>query len=137
MINYIEPEDLKSIVKDPSLVPLKDYVIIDVRDLDYQGGHIPGAVNVPAHELMDKTNVLVDDYKDVPLVIFHCALSQVRGPKSARIYNETKNLLRPDSSQQSYKVKVLRGGFEGWHAKFKQDQSLLESYDPAVWQWAT
>ncbi|KAL0088159.1 Rhodanese-like domain-containing protein [Phycomyces blakesleeanus] len=134
MTSYIEPEDLKSIVKDSSLTPQKDYVIVDVRDLDYEGGHIPGAVNVPAHELMDKANTLVEEYKDVPLVIFHCALSQVRGPKSARIYNETKSLLKPESTQQ---VKILRGGFEGWHAKFKQDQSLLESYDPAVWQWAT
>jgi Cdc25 family phosphatase len=32
---------------------------------------------------------------------------------------------------------VVRNGFEGWQAKYKDEKDLLEDYDPAVWEWGT
>lgn len=42
--------------------------------------------------MLDRVNELIEKYKAVPQVYFHCALSQQRGPKAARIYNEVRHL---------------------------------------------
>lgn len=54
--------------------------MIDVRDDDFAGGNIVGAVNHPSskfmltvHDLVERTRK--EGYKKV---VFHCALSQVR-----------------------------------------------------------
>ncbi|KAI8384302.1 Rhodanese-like domain-containing protein [Radiomyces spectabilis] len=130
---YAESEELKALILDPTKVPRKDYLVIDVRDTDFEGGNIPHAVNVPAGQLLDRVHEIIDEYGQVPCVYFHCALSQVRGPKAARIYKESLHLQGIQTNQQ---VKVLRGGFEGWHAKYRKEKQLLENYDPSIWQWA-
>lgn len=128
---FAEPEELMDLVRDTTKKAGKDYVIVDVRGDDYDGGHIPGAINVPANQMYDKANDLISEYKDVPKIYFHCALSQVRGPKSARIYSETMNNLGVQTDQ---KVKILRNGFEGWHAKYRKEEDLIEDYDKSVWE---
>lgn len=59
-------------------VPKKDFVVVDVRDDDYVGGNIKGSMNYPSTEFLSNVDGLVRETKEVPLVIFHCALSQVR-----------------------------------------------------------
>jgi rhodanese-related sulfurtransferase len=66
-------------VKTEGKVLGKDVAVIDVRGDDYAGGHIKGAIHQSSktlphggvEEIREKT-------KDVPTVIFHCLLSQVR-----------------------------------------------------------
>lgn len=58
--------------------PKKDFVVIDVRDDDFAGGNIKGAINKPSREFSMNVDSLVKQTKAVPLIIFHCALSQVR-----------------------------------------------------------
>lgn len=59
-------------------VPKKDFVVVDVRDDDYVGGNIKGSMNYPSAEFLSNVDGLVKETKEVPFVIFHCALSQVR-----------------------------------------------------------
>jgi len=66
-------------------IPQKDFVVVDVRDDDYAGGNIKGSLNRPSRDFLTNVDSLVKETKDVPLVIFHCALSQARGPKAARV----------------------------------------------------
>lgn len=33
-------------------------------------------------------------------------------------------------------VKILRNGFEGWHAKYRKEEGLIEDYDKSVWDYA-
>ncbi|KAJ8652302.1 hypothetical protein O0I10_012075 [Lichtheimia ornata] len=127
---YIESDQLVTLLRDKTKVPGKDYVIIDVRDKDFYGGNIPGAINVPANQMLDRVNELIEKYKAVPQVYFHCALSQQRGPKAARIYNEVRHLTGEKDVQ---KVMVLRGGFEGWHARYHKEKDLIENHVPSVW----
>ena len=57
---------------------MKDYCIIDVRDDDWEGGNIKGAHNEPSYGFLARVDELVKKTKDVPLVVFHCSLSEVR-----------------------------------------------------------
>jgi len=58
--------------------PKKDFVVVDVRDEDFAGGNIKGAINQPSRQFLMNVDGLVKKTKTVPLIIFHCALSQVR-----------------------------------------------------------
>ncbi|KAI8584675.1 hypothetical protein K450DRAFT_217444 [Umbelopsis ramanniana AG] len=123
----VHDTEIIQLLKNKTKVPKKDYVIIDVRDHDFAGGNIPGAVNVPSRYFLEDVQKLIEDYKDVPQVYFHCALSQARGPKAARIYKESRHLQGIKSDQQ---VSVLQGGFEQWYLKHRNDPSLIENHDP-------
>lgn len=57
---------------------MKDYCVVDVRDDDWHGGNIKGSYNAPSRDLLIKMDDLIDKTKNIPLLIFHCALSQVR-----------------------------------------------------------
>jgi len=127
----VNDSEIIKLLRDKTKVPRKDYVIIDVRDHDFEGGNIPGSVNVPSQHFIDSVHKLIEEYKNVPQVYFHCALSQSRGPKAARIYNESKSLQGIKSDQQ---VAVLKGGFEQWYLKHRNDPTLIENHDPEVWK---
>ncbi|PVU97999.1 hypothetical protein BB559_001843 [Furculomyces boomerangus] len=141
----IEVSELAKIVRNKTLKPGIDYLVVDVRDNDFIGGHIPGAINVPAYEIRDKAVSLVREYCDIPMIVFHCALSQARGPKSARIYSEISQQLSISSSQTSdsfvlskklekQKIMVLTGGFTTWYYKYKNDPSMIEDADHSLWE---
>ncbi|KAJ2720769.1 Cdc25 phosphatase Ibp1 [Coemansia sp. Benny D115] len=137
--NYISADELAALVRDPTKTPGTDYLVVDVRDEDYHGGHIPGAINVPAHHVRDRAPELAAKYASVPTLVFHCALSQVRGPKSARIYNETVRSGSENAPENGslvhdqQQVLVLRGGFNSWLHRFKDTEpALIEAYDASV-----
>lgn len=84
---FVDPctcQDLAAIIKSDK-VANKDYCIIDVRDDDWSGGNIKGAMNSPSYGFLTNVDQLVKETKNIPLVVFHCALSQARGPKAARV----------------------------------------------------
>ena len=71
-------QELAEIIKSDNKVPKKDYVVVDVRDDDFVGGNIVGAGNKPSKSFGTNVTELVEETKEVPLVVFHCVLSQVR-----------------------------------------------------------
>ncbi|KAJ1897351.1 Cdc25 phosphatase Ibp1 [Kickxella alabastrina] len=134
---FIPADELAELIRSPQKVAGTDYLIVDVRDLDYVGGHITGAINVPAHLIRGQAPVLADQYKHVPRIVFHCALSQVRGPKSARIYSECveEKLESAEVGDQLFEqeINILRGGFDSWLVRFKDTEpELIEAYDATV-----
>ncbi|KAG8693948.1 hypothetical protein FRC08_008795 [Ceratobasidium sp. 394] len=130
---YISPTELSELIKSDKK-PEKDYVVVDVRDDDFIGGNIVGCVRAPADTYLATVDDLVTKTKDVPKMIFHCSLSQQRGPKAARIYAETRNnRLNPGETSQQ-EVYVLRGGFTEFQALFKDDPKLVEKWRKEVWQ---
>ncbi|GHJ86224.1 hypothetical protein NliqN6_2626 [Naganishia liquefaciens] len=120
---YINAQELAEIVKknDP-----KEVQVIDVRDDDFVGGNIKGAVNSPSESFTQNVTELVRQYEEVPKIVFHCALSQQRGPKAARIYSEIQKQLNPDSRQE---VLVLREGFTGFQQRYRDDPALVEKFN--------
>jgi len=67
-----------------------EFVVVDVRDDDFIGGNIKGAINKPSREFADNVVKLVMDTRESPLVIFHCALSQVRWVSRRCVLRNTK-----------------------------------------------
>jgi len=124
-------QDLSKIIKSGKH-PGKDYLVIDVRDSDFIGGNIPNCRRAPSVTFSDTLDDLVRDTKGVPQVIFHCALSQSRGPTAARQYNDRCNQLQKDGDI-SHEVLILRGGFTEFQQKFKDDPELVENWSKHFW----
>ncbi|KAJ1658125.1 Cdc25 phosphatase Ibp1 [Dispira simplex] len=135
MTEYIEPEELAALLQDPTKKAQQDYLVIDVRSDDYLGGHIPNSINIPAGQFRDYTSYLVTNYAHLPLIVVHCALSQVRGPKTARILQEA---LVSHSTAQGLtsvptRVRVLRGGITHWIYHYSNNPTLVTDYRPELW----
>jgi len=88
-------------------------VIVDVRDTDFKGGNIRGALNIPSEHFYNDAQVddLVERFAQSQYVVFHCMFSQQRGPFCA-----TKFASRLGAAQlpQKPQVFVLERGFSGW-----------------------
>ncbi|KAJ1547920.1 hypothetical protein HK096_009077 [Nowakowskiella sp. JEL0078] len=120
-------DELAAILKDKSKVPGKDYQVVDVRiDEDFATGHIRGATNIT----IDKIANSVEELQKAPTVIFHCARSEVRGPKAALEFE--KQIGGSENTKQN--VLVLRGGFTEWRKKYANDESLTEDYNEEFWK---
>jgi len=96
--------------------------VIDVRDNDFVGGHILGCQNVPVNTHDYRIPELVRTLKKQDTVVFHCALSQQRGPSSAlRYLRERERMaekgelgIADDGGDLKQRVCVLEGGFVKW-----------------------
>ncbi|KAI4733771.1 hypothetical protein E4T50_15671 [Aureobasidium sp. EXF-12298] len=150
----ISRESLASLLKEnhPSLA------IIDVRDNDYVGGHIAGGTNVPSNTHDFKMPELVRTLQDKETVVFHCALSQQRGPKAALRYLRERErmggkgevgekegegkaeVVEGKEGKEGVKVKgqtvyVLEGGFVKWQEVYGEDKQLTEDYQKDIWEF--
>ncbi|GAA5869273.1 hypothetical protein JCM8547_005182 [Rhodosporidiobolus lusitaniae] len=163
---YINHDELAALVHAGATAgpeAAKKYVVVDVRDEDYEGGNIPGAIRAPSDARTDASiKALVEQLKDVPRVVFHCSLSQVRGPKTARIYAEAladykraqfatssdspaamsssssadvlPNPYPQEPKEGEQQVLVLRDGFKNWQGLYRNDPILVENWDARAWQ---
>jgi Cdc25 family phosphatase len=94
-------ENLAAVIQTSPLNPEKDskVAVVDVRDSDHVGGHIMGSIHAPAPTLDYRLPELVRELKDKDKVVFHCALSQIRGPSAALRYIRERERLFPVSSE--------------------------------------
>lgn len=84
--------------------------VIDVRDSDYIGGHITGGQNVPVHTHDYKMPELVRTLGEKEVVVFHCALSQQRGPGSALRYLRERERLVGEGERKDEGAKMVDQG---------------------------
>lgn len=139
-------DELAVLMKDTNKVLGKDFVVVDVRDDDHKGGHIRGAIHSPSSQFSDDVDSLIRKTRGVPVVVFHCMLSQSRGPKAARIFREERDRICSHSAEkvedkelteksEPQQVYVLHDGFKGFQAKYRHDTSLVEDWDRNVWAY--
>ncbi|KAL0768690.1 hypothetical protein CaCOL14_007998 [Colletotrichum acutatum] len=118
--------------------------VVDVRDDDYLGGHIKGCINMPSRSLDATMPTLMRRLEGKKTVVFHCALSQQRGPSAALRYlrerdqslsSMTNSGSTEDSaSAEPQTVYVLDRGFVGWQDKYGEDERLTEGYSKELWK---
>ncbi|KAJ8604937.1 hypothetical protein MRB53_041613 [Persea americana] len=113
--------------------PTQSVAVIDVRDSDHIGGHIRTSQHHPTSTLDYRMPELVRTLKDTDTVVFHCMLSQQRGPSAAlRYVRERERLLGEDARGQ--KVCVLEGGFQAWVGRYGRDEGVTEGYRAEIWE---
>ncbi|KAI8812068.1 Rhodanese-like domain-containing protein [Cladochytrium replicatum] len=116
----ITHDRLAQVLKDPAQV--SSTIVVDVRGDDFEGGHVRGAVNIPSHIVLDDEKMdteVIQRLEAYPNVVFHCQLSQVRGPKCAARYYAALAHKAGSVSAVKQQVFVLEGGFENWEQHYK------------------
>ncbi|CCE73129.1 Piso0_000150 [Millerozyma farinosa CBS 7064] len=116
------------------------FAVVDVRDNDYVGGHIRGSWHYPAVDFGGRLGELQRRLEDEQVndVVFHCMLSQSRGPKAALAFLRSLDDVTGDESKEYFGklgVWVLKGGFNAWQAEFAEDPTLTEGYEKDLWNF--
>jgi rhodanese-related sulfurtransferase len=151
-ITYIKPSALSNQLLDPSAS--SKVAVVDVRDNDYLGGHIKNSVHAPIDQFDARMPELLRTLKDKDRVVFHCMLSQQRGPSAALSYarakaeqvakerkaeggdgksdddEDGKDILRIGGQE----VCVLQGGFGQWQSRYGKDKRLTDGYVKELWE---
>lgn len=136
-LRFVSPASLRSWFASKLPSGNGNFAVVDVRDSDYVGGHIAGCYHYPAgnfHELMPELRKRLLD-NNIDDVVFHCALSQVRGPKSTLLFLRALNDL-PEHERANFanlNVWVLEGGFTKWQRKYGRDSAVTEAFQPDLW----
>ncbi|EOY07946.1 hypothetical protein QUC31_011080 [Theobroma cacao] len=108
-ISYITGSQLLSLNPHPNIA------IIDVRDDERSyDGHIAGSLHYASDTFTNKISNLIQDVKGKDTLVFHCALSQVRGPTCARRFANYLEEMKEDVGIKN--ILVLERGFNGWEA---------------------
>ncbi|KAL6045674.1 Cdc25 phosphatase Ibp1 [Balamuthia mandrillaris] len=109
--------------------------VIDVRDSDFIGGHIPGAINIPFDDLEEKMEALTE-HANKEYVVFYCMYGQLRSPAAALAFIKAA---KPPSKEDAEvplasNTYVLVEGFRQWLKTFKgKENEMVENYDAECW----
>lgn len=101
---------------------------------DHIGGHIKSSTWIPTSSLDVRLPELLRTLKDVEKVVFHCALSQQRGPSAALRYARERERALGEEESKKQEVYVLEGGFVQWQEKYGDDERLTEAYVADIWR---
>ncbi len=87
-VDWIEQAEVKELI----LSGKNDFLIVDVRDIDFEGGNIKGAINVP-YFTVEKAEKLAEQVVESKktLVIFHCFFCRMRGLVAFKKFNTVLN----------------------------------------------
>ncbi|OQE31147.1 hypothetical protein PENFLA_c002G03976 [Penicillium flavigenum] len=109
----------------------KDFILVDLRRTDYEGGTIQGSLNLPAQSLYPTIPTLYSlvSNSSVKYVIWYCGSSAGRGTRAAGWFADYLK----DQQDTEVKSLVLSGGIKGWAAAGPEYTSLMTEYDASVW----
>lgn len=116
--------------------PSPSLAIIDVRDHDHIGGHIRTSKHYPSATLDAHLPELLRTLADKDVVVFHCMLSQQRGPGAALRYARSREeaVCAGHLEGKAQKVVVLERGFEAWQQEYGRDETLTEGWRREIWE---
>lgn len=120
----ITPEGLAALLRHHAVTLGKDFLVIDVRRVDFEVACIRGAINLPAHSFYQTLPSIIATLSHVPKVIFHCNSCKPggRGPRTAGWYAD--ELKRQGKGDQADTVFVLEGGMKAWVSAYGDDETL-------------
>ncbi|XP_054803429.1 dual specificity phosphatase Cdc25 [Prosopis cineraria] len=108
-ISYITGSQLLSVRRQPNIA------IIDVRDDERSyDGHIAGSLHFASDSFSENISNLIRQVNGKDTLVFHCALSQVRGPTCARRLANYLEDFKEDTGIKN--IMVLERGFNGWES---------------------
>ncbi|CAN6302624.1 unnamed protein product [Urochloa humidicola] len=106
-VSYVSAAQLVSMASDPRVA------IVDVRDEERSyDGHIAGSHHYASDSFTDRMPDLAQATEAKETLVFHCALSKVRGPSCAQMFHDYLSEAKEDSGVKN--IMVLERGFNGW-----------------------
>ena len=144
-VKYLDASELHKMLLNKK--PAAPFKVVDVRGSDFLGGHIKGCLHFPYSQLkhddeylQELRQALVSNTQPesasttVPIkCIFHCAMSQQRGPSAALLF--LRSLTEDEFNSGIFEVYILKGGFIHWvSAGYGTDAKVTEDYLDYLWQ---
>uniref|UniRef100_A0A7S1U895 Rhodanese domain-containing protein n=1 Tax=Phaeomonas parva TaxID=124430 RepID=A0A7S1U895_9STRA len=132
-LTYVDGDELRGWIKENGRVSGVDaaWGVVDVRDEDFDemGGHIPGCIHIGSEDFdEDAADRLVERIKGtggaLRRLIFHCTMSQVRGPTLASSF-KARLTQEEDEDFEPPEVCVLAGGFRRWSRAADGDPDFI------------
>ncbi|KAI2622049.1 Rhodanese-like domain-containing protein [Xylaria nigripes] len=109
----------------------REFVLIDLRRNDYEGGTIHGAINLPAQTLFPTIPTLYKLFKSAGIrqVIWYCGSSLGRGTRAACWFQDHIQE-QGDKDMQSV---ILKGGIKGWVFAGEKCVKFMDGYVAEYW----
>lgn len=148
----IEPSEVAALLEAQQQHPdkAKDFLLVDVRRTDFEGGTVTSSINLPAHSLYPTRKQVYDLVKQAGTkkLIFYCGeyipgqlailpfgpsltsagSSNGRGPRCAAWMQDFIN----ETGDTDIESLVLKGGIRGWVKEY--GGRLTDGYDAKVWE---
>ncbi|KAJ9190946.1 hypothetical protein DTO164E3_9089 [Paecilomyces variotii] len=92
--------------------PGKEFVLVDLRRVDHEGGTIRNSINLPAQSLYPSLSTFYTllESAGVQSVVWYCGSSRGRGTRAGGWFAD----LLVEKGNTSMKSLVLEGGIKGW-----------------------
>ncbi|KAL7786370.1 Rhodanese-like domain-containing protein [Trichoderma ceciliae] len=107
----------------------KDFLLVDVRRNDWEGGTVATSINLPAQSFHPTRSGVYQLCKQAGInkVIFYCGSCGTRGPKCAGWFQGYLNSI----GETEMTAVILKGGVKGWQKTY--NGQMMDYYDPNVW----
>jgi len=102
--------------------------VVDVRNIDFVGGHIPVAIHMPYSDFDSKhLKLLIDQCQNdkIERIVFYCMYSAERAPACAQLFLSTFEHTHPQDEPPM--VCVLTGGMCGYV------NYMIADFEPSLW----
>ncbi|KAH9904974.1 Rhodanese-like domain-containing protein [Xylariomycetidae sp. FL2044] len=131
-VDAVTKEEVLELLKNSSKQAGVDYVIVDLRRNDHEGGTIRTTINLPAQSLYPSIPTLYNMFKaaGVAKVIWFCGSSRGRGTRAAGWFHDYIT----DRGDPGMKSVILAGGIKGWATAGGEFVAWMDGYDGAVWK---
>ncbi|RAH67854.1 putative arsenate reductase (Arc2) [Aspergillus aculeatinus CBS 121060] len=109
----------------------RDFVLVDLRRTDFEGGTIRGSINLPAQSLYPAIPTFYSLLSQSPVkeVVWYCGSSKGRGTRAASWFADYIE----QQGETRLRSLVLEGGIKGWVAAGEGYTDLMDEYDASVW----
>ncbi|KAJ9133728.1 hypothetical protein NKR23_g10574 [Pleurostoma richardsiae] len=111
----------------------RDFLLVDVRRSDWEGGAITTSINLPAHAFYQSRGMVYDLCRraNIKRIIFFCRSSNGRGPRCAAWMQDY--ISEADGgSGGGLEAVVMDGGVSGWAKTY--GGRMMDWYDEDHWK---
>ncbi|KAI5467462.1 Rhodanese-like domain-containing protein [Mariannaea sp. PMI_226] len=107
----------------------RDFLLVDVRRTDWEGGTVATSINFPAHTFYQTRPTIYQLCKQAGIkrIIFYCGSCGSRGPRCAGWMQDYLD----EVGETNIKAEILAGGVKGWQKTY--GGKLMDWYDEKAW----